>query len=331
MAKIVLLLLILGLTHSCFANDISIKVFVLSLYHPQKLVITTNNRIFHLNTSLQGEFFFQAQPGENIEISVNDSIRRIYRGSIRVTQKEKELKVENVTPLESYVAGVVAGEIGGGASPEFIKAQAILARTYALNKSEKTELSDLAYHQVFKGFSTLAKQYEFYSAKTTGMVLNDSGSIADIMYHGECGSAIYSAGEFWPVHGGYSIPGVLPSGMLQGEAWQVSVSKEQLRRVFSGATTINRLAIAPITINLGNKKINAESFRLGINRQYGWNTIPSNEFTVQSTIDGWMLNGKGRGHLVGLCQQQANQLAMSGWRYEQLLALFYPTFEIEPR
>jgi stage II sporulation protein D len=331
MLKCIFILMITGFANSCFAKNVSIKVFVLSLYHPQKLVISTNHRVFHLDTSLQGEFFFQAKPGEDIEISVNDSIHRIYRGSIRVTQAKNELRVENITPLENYVAGVVAGEIGGSAEPEFIKAQAILARTYALNKSTKTVLSDLAYHQVFKGFSALAKRYLFYSAETAGMVLNSSGKIADVMYHAECGSAIYPAGEFWPVHERYILPSILPSEMLHGEEWQASLSREQLSNVFTEATVLKRLEIVPVIIDLGNQKKNVESFRLEINRIYGWNNIPSNEFIVQSTSDGWILKGKGRGHLVGLCQQQANQLAMDGWQYDQLLALFYPTLEIEAR
>lgn len=331
MLKAIFILIITGLTYSSFANTESIEVSVLSLYHPQELIVTTNNRVFHLNTSLQSEFFFQAKTGEDIEIRINDSIHRTYRGSIRVTKEDGELRVENITALESYVAGVVAGEIGGAAEPEFIKAQAILARTYALNKSSKTALSDLAYHQVFKGFSSLAKQYKFYSAQTAGMVLNDSGRIADIMYHAECGSAIYHAGEFWPVHNSYALPGLLPPEMLHGEEWQVSLSIEQLRRTFSGAKMIKLLATAPITIDLGNQKKNIESFRLGINRKYGWNIIPSNEFTIQPVLGGWVLKGRGRGHLVGLCQQQANQLAMDGWRYDQLLLLFYPELEIEHR
>jgi stage II sporulation protein D len=329
MAKILFLLFIISLSHSCFSNNALIKVFVLSLYHPQTLVITTDKREFRLDTSLQGEFFFQAKPDENIEINVNDSVRRIYRGSIKVTKVGNELRVENITPLESYVAGVVAGEIGAAAKPEFIKAQAILARTYALNKAAKTSLSDLAYHQVFKGFSSLAKQYKFFSIQTEGMVLNNSGSIADVMYHAECGSAIYHAREFWPASDSYALPSPLPSEILPGEGWQISLSKEQVSSTFSGVTTIKRLAIAPIAIDMGNQKKNVESFRLGINRKYGWNTIPSNEFTIQPTIGGWILKGAGRGHLVGLCQQQANELAKNGWRYDQLLELFYPTLEIE--
>lgn len=327
--RTIFLLFITSFAHLCIASAGSIQVFVLSLYHPQKLIITTNNRIFHLDTSLQGEFFYKANPNEDIEISVNDSVHRIYRGSIRVIKEGDELRIENTTSVENYVAGVVAGEIGSEAEPEFIKAQAILARTYALNKAAKTMLSDLAYHQVFKGFSLLASKYKFYSAQTAGLVLKDSDRLADIMYHGECGSAIYSAGEFWPIHGTYTLPRVLPSEMLEGEEWQVFVSQKQLNSVFSGAATMKRMQSTPISIDLGNQKKNAELFRLGINRQYGWNTIPSNEFTIQSSASGWVLKGKGRGHLVGLCQQQANQLAMNGWRYDQLLSLFYPSLEIE--
>jgi stage II sporulation protein D len=293
------------------------------------LVIKTDKRIFNLDVSLKEDFFYQAKPNENIEIQVNDSIKRIYRGAVRVTNMGKELRVVNITPIEKYVAGVVAGEVGAKAEPELIKAHAILARTYALKKISIASLSDLAYHQVFKGYSLLAQDYEFYSAETADRVLRNGGKLADVMYHAECGSLIYHAGEYWPATDRYISPSNLPGTMSLGKSWQVIITRKQLETVFENANTVKRLVTVPVTIDLGNQIKNIESFRLGINRKYGWNTIASNEFTIQTVSAGWLLKGKGRGHLIGMCQQQANKLSQQGWHFDQLLKLFYPNYEIE--
>jgi SpoIID/LytB domain protein len=122
----------------------------------------------------------------------------------------------------------------------------------------------------------------------------------------------------------------LPDSIALGQPWKITLSKQQISKVFPGASKLFRKSESqPVKIDIGQGLINIESFRLGINRQYGWNTIPSNEFTIEQKTEGWLLKGRGRGHLVGLCQQQANELAGQGWQYHEILKLFYPSLSIE--
>lgn len=311
------------LLNSAVADESMVNVQILSKYHPKTVTIKTHSRIFQLNNITNSDFEYHAPLDEDIEITVNNDIHRIYRGTIRAHWAGDEFTLENSTPLEMYVAGVVIGEIGANAEPELIKAQAILARTYALKTLKHEALFDLAYHQVFHGFNDYAQAVYPYTRQTKDIVLYQKNELADVLYHAECGSHIYQAGEFWHA-ANYHPPVNLPSGLNKGAQWHAILTEEQLKKVFPDTIQVIRRAGIPVMIDLGTQKKAVEDFRLAINREYGWNTIPSNEFHVQPQGEGWLLSGRGRGHLVGLCQQQAEQLARQGWQYGQILNLFYP-------
>jgi stage II sporulation protein D len=323
-----LLLFCVLISNKVFASERIISIQILSKYHPKTLIVETRSRIFHLDPQTSPQWEFTAPAQQDISITVNGETR-IYRGTISAHWNGTEYQVSNRTPLEIYVAGVVTGELGSKLSEQLIKAQAILARTYALKTLQRGPLYDLAYHQVFKGFDHYAQKVYPISMQSQNQVLKQHGQLADVLFHAECGSAIYHAGEFWDSHD--TAPAIdLPDSMAQGQPWKITLSNQQISKVFPGASKLSRNSESqPVKIAIGQDLINIESFRLGINRQYGWNTIPSNEFTIEQKTEGWLLKGRGRGHLVGLCQQQSNELAGQGWQYQEILKLFYPTLTIE--
>lgn len=327
-AGLLIPLLILLPFATVLAADDSITLQILSKYHPQVLEVRTRSRIFRLQPRSHPHWRFTAPDGEDIRITVNGDPQRVYRGSITVDWVGSEYRVENRTPLEIYVAGVVTGELGTGKDEELIKAQAVLARTYALKTLAREPLSDLAYHQVFKGFDRYAQRVYPVSQQTRNEVLQHEGKLADALFHAECGSAIYHAGQFWP-SADTGPTRELPAGIPTGHPWRVHLSDEQVARVFPNARQLVRLERQyPVVIDTLESQWPVETFRLMINRRFGWNTIPSNEFHIRRQTRGWQLDGRGRGHLVGLCQQQAEQLAEAGWRYRDILQLFYPELEI---
>ena len=74
----------------------------------------------------------------------------------------------------------------------------------------------------------------------------------------------------------------------------------------------------------GEKTVKAKDLR----RLVGWRKLPSTDFTVY--VDGAVavLEGKGYGHGVGLCQWTALEMALDGKDYKEILAHFYPGAEI---
>jgi stage II sporulation protein D len=306
-------------------------VRVLSKHHPKTVTIETRTRVFEFDSGSGMPFEYRAPIDEPISVTVNDQTTRVYRGALTLSWQDDEYVIINSTPLDMYVAGVVIGEIGAQAPNELLRAQAIIARTYAVRVSQRATLSDLAYHQVFKGFDGYAEQAYPIVAATSGQVLMSGHRVADLLFHAECGSMVYSPGEFW-TSDQYFTPIALPNEVNKGAIWQVELTSSQLQQVFPQIRSLSRHSTRPVQIELTlasqTKRYEAENFRLAINRVHGWNTLPSNEYSVKKQADVWVFTGRGRGHLVGLCQQQAKELSTRGWTSATLLRYFYPDFSI---
>lgn len=307
-------------------ND-TIEIRILSKYHPQNVRIETRTRVFHFFPGQGGTFEHEAEAGDDISVTVNNKITRVYRGTIKLNWKKNEYQIINETALETYIAGVVIGELGANAPHELIKAQAILARTYARKVSAREQLFDLAYHQVFTGFDRYAVEAYRQTTETKGQYLWQDGHLSDALFHAQCGSAIYASGQFWRSDRHFN-PVLLPVEMDAGELWSTILSSDQLKAVFAHANALQRTMGQPEQIRVDEEYYVVEKFRLKINRKYGWNTLPSNEFKISRTSGGYRFQGRGHGHLVGLCQQQASALASRGWSARQLLTTFYPNSAI---
>ena len=75
-----------------------------------------------------------------------------------------------------------------------------------------------------------------------------------------------------------------------------------------------------------------ERMRIVEARQWGWATIPGSDFTVtkddSEDSSGWNLEGHSVGHGVGMCQQGAAGMAISGARFQEILSHYYPNSEL---
>ena len=103
--------------------------------------------------------------------------------------------------LETYVAAVVASEIGNAAL-EACKAQAVAARTYALytvkRKGVISDLSDTA--QAFRIERYDRTQYPnalLGAEETAGQVLTYDGDLINALYSESNGGRTYTCGERW--------------------------------------------------------------------------------------------------------------------------------------
>jgi SpoIID/LytB domain protein len=67
-----------------------------------------------------------------------------------------------------------------------------------------------------------------------------------------------------------------------------------------------------------------EIARLESVRRLGWDTIPSNDFTMSAQGNVVMLEGVGQGHGIGLCEAGARAMAATGSDFRDILAHYYP-------
>src|SRR5208283_2002901 len=112
-----------------------------------------------------------------------------YSGDLQVWKGERGIYVINEIPLEDYVKGVVASEVGGNWDNEALKAQAVASMTYAIYQLLNAAPSKMHYHlsssvlhQAYKPGNiplSIVKAVE----ETEGQVLMYKGSPIVAYYH----------------------------------------------------------------------------------------------------------------------------------------------------
>jgi stage II sporulation protein D len=127
---------------------------------------------------------------------------RRYRGRVNVVRDASGLTVMNRVPLESYVAGVLAGEIGVRREDEqqALLAQAVVSRSYALkNRGRWESLGFDAWadvrDQVYNGVSGESPDVWSAVRRTGGEVLEYHGDIIDAYFHSTCGGSTAAVAE----------------------------------------------------------------------------------------------------------------------------------------
>ncbi len=121
-----------------------------------------------------------------------------------------QLVLTHLLPLEEYVAGVIANEIGSTAPLEAMKAQAVAARTHAVSlllsnrhTSDGYDLCNTTHCQVYKGKFRQNEAVRSAATTTANEILTFQGRIADATYHSCCGGRTDSSKAIWD---GASLP-----------------------------------------------------------------------------------------------------------------------------
>lgn len=124
-----------------------------------------------------------------------------YRGTLIVHRKDGRLTIVNKVPLDRYLRGVVPWEMPDDWHPEALRAQAVVARSYALATVKPGTLYDLyadTRSQVYGGVSAEAVTTNRAIGSTAGRVLLWDGRVATTFYHSTSGGATVSVAEAWP-------------------------------------------------------------------------------------------------------------------------------------
>lgn len=106
----------------------------------------------HLQFNAGSKLWISSSQQSRIKVTEKDN--RSYRGSLELSQYGGKLAVVNELPLEHYLYSVVSTEMGQGWPMEALKAQAVTARSYALEKGMKYEIAhvtDSTIDQAYNG------------------------------------------------------------------------------------------------------------------------------------------------------------------------------------
>jgi stage II sporulation protein D len=256
--------------------------------------------------------------GEDICINENP-----YRGSIRILVRNNKILVVNIIPLEDYLYGVVPSEMPYYWPIEALKAQAVLARTYTLkalsrNGKKDYDLKSSVDSQVYRG-----KKGEHQSTNeavdlTRGEVILYNNSLAEVFYHSTCGGHTEDVTNIWDIDNLPYLKGVECNYCenSQWKNWQRVIKREDWNKVIGNSEISIKYNT---TGRLG--EINGIS---GIKLRSIFN-LPST-FIVGIDIkeDRVIINGRGYGHGVGLCQWGARGMAENGFNYKEVIVYYFP-------
>jgi len=248
-------------------------------------------------------------------------------------------------PPESYVADALAGESSVFQSPEALKAMAIAARTYAIkmrgrHAAEGFDFCDTTHCQRLD-VEAVTSRLESAVDATSGETLWHRGKLTFTPYTRDCGGQTEDVSALWPDLAApylkshpdqYCVLTRTPPWQWSGDASQIAPALRQSGlRAPDRITSIQIQERTPsgraVTLLLsGNEsiRINASSFRFAIGRALGWNTIRSELYSIRASSGRFLFEGRGAGHGVGLCQDGAEQMGLSGKTYHEILAYYYP-------
>lgn len=268
-----------------------------------------------------------------------------YRGGFRVHFEKELLSLTNIVPLELYVTGVIGSEMGEHWPQEALKAQAVAARSYAIQRvlaprNSWYDLESTVQDQVYRGIQNPQKNLELAVKDTEGLVLKENGRVIQALFHSRCGGQTDAAKAVWNNEKRATADSVLCPGCRERRyAWSMAVPVVDILRKLNLPSSPLAFAVSRVeratSGRIQNITISAddEHRTLGSNEfrsLFGFQKIKSALFKWKIANDALMIEGEGAGHGVGLCQWGAKYLADQGKDYRAILHHYYPGKVLEP-
>lgn len=256
-------------------------------------------------------------------------------------------------PLGEYLLGVVAAEAPASFHLEALKAQAIVARTYAVAKLRRTGgrgcdrhaeadvCTDPTHCQAWLSQEEALANWPFFKQRsywqklcravgeTQNQVVTNEGKLIDAVYHSTCGGSTENSEDVWTNKVSYLR--AVPCGYCSDSprlTETVRLSKQQVAA---------KLAVKEKDLNL-NVVSRTESGRI-IKVDIGGEVIGGLEFRkrlgLRSSKVSWLIEGDnygfttvGYGHAVGLCQYGAAGMAEQGFTAVEIIEKYYSGVEV---
>lgn len=267
--------------------------------------------------------------------------QRKYEDDFEISSDGKQLTVVNLVDINNYLAGVVESEGGGGKHLEYYKVQALMSRTYALkyrgkHKKEGFDLCDRVHCQAYHSMLRYTPTIDSAVIKTQDLVLMDEqDSFIDSYFHANCGGQTCEPQYVWNEKIDY-LSSFLDTFCIYTKqaTWEKRVSQESWRnylvKKYNYPIEDSLLASMIYTFNQPQRMAFYIHPVLGIPLR-----DLREEFNLKSTFfncypEGTevVIQGRGFGHGVGLCQEGAMKMAKSGFDFKQIALYYFPGVRI---
>lgn len=275
---------------------------------------------------------------------------RYFPDQLTITTDNGQLKILNTTDFEVYISGVVGAEMNFD-EHEALKAQAVIARTYARwlqyqNKNSAYDVLDHTLNQVYKGILPNNPEYEIATRQTSDQILTYNGKPILAAYSSTCGGITSSNKGFWAGSDLPYLKRVADGGACQLSPhfqWTFAAESEKFFQKINDYTDVNWLSVdtgykdssgrwKTMYVRKADKeepqKISGVNFRQIVNAAFGPYALKSMRFSLKNSSNEIIFDGNGMGHGIGLCQWGAKGLARSGWNYAEILKFYYSGVEL---
>ncbi len=267
--------------------------------------------------------------------------RMRFRGDLEFRRNSSGMQVINEVELEDYVSGILGREVYPDWHPEMLKAQAVVARSYALH--QRAEAGDEAFDveagtgsQVYGGVAAETPAIRAAVEATRGEYLAYARKPILAVYHSASGGQTASSEEVW----GRALPYLVSLEVDDEEDspdtyWRATISKTKLGRALDSLgiqigtpqevevvdrSRSGRALRVRIRGDRGQHTLEARALRVAL----GESVIRSTLFEIRSAPDAVVFVGSGHGHGVGMSQWGAQAMAQRGSTYREIVQAFYP-------
>lgn len=263
---------------------------------------------------------------------------------VRVKRVNKNI-IETI-PLEKYLIGVLSGEMPVSYELEALKAQAVAARTYTLNKMDMNkefeyDIVDNTNDQMYLDENQLKEnwgnKYEEYRKKIKQAVEETSGQY--LTYDGKIIKAFFFSTSSGKTENCKDVFGEnLPYLVSVSSEWDENSPSYIDKKEFTKEEFYEKLNLPynkelNIEINRNNTNsintidINGNIMK-GTDFRYELN-LKSTNLEIEEANNNIIITSKGFGHGVGLSQYGAQELALKGYKYDEILKHYYQGTEFK--
>lgn len=159
---------------------------------------TSGSAVLHLFPGNDMKVWISPTAAEPIQLTERSG--RIYRGDFELSTFNGKLAVINELPFEEYLYSVVAIEMYASWPLEALKAQAVAARSYALNKGLGFQIAhvvDTTLSQAYYGKGAEQQSATEAVEATRGEVALHNGKVIEALFSSNGGGMSADAAEVW--------------------------------------------------------------------------------------------------------------------------------------
>lgn len=259
-------------------------------------------------------------------------------GRIDFSLEGGHLKLVNTLEIDSYIAGTVEAEGGANALTEYYKAQAVLARTFAIGNyyrhaHQGFNLCDQVHCQAYNGKSRMNREIYRAVNQTAGVILaNSNGEPVVTAYHSSCGGMTSHAAIEWNRDLEYLVPVSDPfCNKSKNLNWNRTIKVVEWNAYLTNIGYTGDRDILFTGINGRLKYLNASEQKLPLPEIRRRFNLKSSWFNLEKAGDQIIVHGHGYGHGLGMCQEGAMEMARVGYTYVDILMFYFRGVELHAK